>query len=229
MKEHNYTKFSIRLQEDIKVISNSIAYTRFLLNAITEIGKKDTGKEIIKKFPVLSMMKRSFYYQSIIEIHKLFNDNDVYSLPKLLNELINSYKRITWFNPLNVIEINELKEGLCTGTIHSNFIKVKTIRDEYLAHNKRKPANVKITLDELEVLQKKAEEISNQIGNALYGTSTGYDIQDDSSLSGIIYQLNTYDKFQDIIFNARNEQKDFIDINDLYGILRGGNTRPRLV
>jgi hypothetical protein len=223
MQEHNYTKFSIGLQEDIKIISNSIAYTRFLLVAISEISKKDTGKKMIQKFPVLSMMNRAFYYQSIIEIHKLFNDDDVYSLPKLLNELINSYRRITWFNPLKLKDIRELKESLLIGTIHAHFIKVKTIRDEYLAHNKRKPENVKITLEELELLQKKAEEVSNLIGNALYGTSTGYDIQNDNSLSGIIHQLNAYDKFRNIIFDARKEQKDSINTKDLFTVLRGEN------
>jgi hypothetical protein len=78
-RKPNYTKFSQVLHADIKTISNSISYIRFLLNAISEIVKTDRGKKLTPNYAVLSMMRRSFFYQAIIEIHKIFNEEDVLS------------------------------------------------------------------------------------------------------------------------------------------------------
>ncbi|MDA3907010.1 MAG: hypothetical protein PF484_13140 [Bacteroidales bacterium] len=216
-----YTKFSIGLQEDIKTISNSLTYIRFLLNAISEIAETERGRKLMVNYSILSMMKQAFFYQAIIETHKLFNKKDVLNLPKLLNEMINGHKRIVWYSPLKKKDVEELKEDLLQAEIQEAFIKVKTIRDDYLAHNNRQPEDVNITLDDMEILQKKAEELSNKLGNALYGTSTAYDLQDENSLPGLFYQIEAFQKFREMISSARKDAIPNIETSILYDVLKG--------
>jgi hypothetical protein len=126
-----------------------------------------------------------------------------------------------WFNPLALEDIEDLKANLFLEDVQPAFSKVKTIRDEYLAHNNRQPEEVNFTLDDLEILQKKAEELSNIIGNALYGTSTAYDLQDDISLPSMFYQMEAFQKFRELISAARKCALPAIETKLLYDILRG--------
>jgi len=215
----DYNKFSIEKQKEIKNISNTIIYTRFLINGIKEINANyKKVKSAVKDFPAFGLMQRAFYFQVMVEMNKLFDNNESLCISKYINELVNNYRRIVWFNNLLVEELREMQLNIENHKEY--FEKIKNIRDEHLAHSDKNRKKISVHIDELDTLQKLVEDISNKIGNALYGTSTGYDHHGNGSLNGIFNRLTAFDQLRDMIFEANKNIKDSISTDKLLDIVR---------
>lgn len=216
-----YNPISIDYQEYAKKVADQIAYSRFLLNTIIEIYSSANTKNKVLKFPILSMMEKAFNFQYLVTINKIFDCNDFLSFKKLLNKLINDYKQITWYEKIDKKQLYFINDQLLDKTIKNINERVKKIRDQRLSHSDENPDDVTLKLEELEVLQEKAESIINIIRNYLCGISTTFDLQSENSLSGIIHRITAYEYFNHIIFDAKENLKNEIETEELYKILRG--------
>ena len=172
-KEPNYTAFSIEQHKEVKRISNFLVYNHFLVDAIKDFAKHGKAKELAKDHSALALMNRAFYFQSVVETCKIYNADDGYSLIKFINTLINNHKRIVWYLDLSVDDLRGIIKDLGSSEYSEAYDRIKIIRDEHLAHTDRSAKYGVVKLDDLSLLQGKAEKTINKLGNALYGTSTG--------------------------------------------------------
>ncbi len=219
-KEPDYSRFSIKLQEDIKSVSDAISYNRYAINILNELKDNVLSIEMQKRYLLFPILWQALYYRTIVEMHKIFNEKDTFSLPKIINKLINNYNRITWFNKPAKKELNRLKKSLTDSPIIKTVEKVKIIRDQYLAHKDRNPEKTVLALDEINFLQEFSEKLSNTIGNFLYGTSTGYVIQEKHLISGILLKLKAFDKMRELVLTSHKNSDKQIETEELLDLIR---------
>ncbi len=219
-KEPDYSRFSIKLQEDIKSVSDAISYNRYAINILSELKDNVLSIEMQKRYLLFPILRQALYYRTIVEMHKVFNEKDTFSLPKIINKLINNYNRITWFSKPAKKELNRLKKSLTDSPIIKTVEKVKIIRDQYLAHKDRNPEKTVLALDEINFLQEFSEKLSNTIGNFLYGTSTGYVIQEKHLISGILLKLKAFDKMRELVLTSHKNSDKQIETEELLDLIR---------
>lgn len=245
-EEPSYTKFSQELHKDIERISEKLIYNRFLLNSLIELNNNASESNIYKQYPVFTFIKQAFYYQAILETYKLYNPKEGYNLPKLINILTNNFKRITWYTPSFNIDVEVLdnkqkkekerlireqirrllknsEEDLFTKDTVTIFGKIKIIRNNYLGHNNKVQKKVTVTLEELLFLQEIAEKVSNKLGNALYGTSTGYFMQDNDMVTGVLLRLRVFEEIRQFVLQTEGRGEENIKTKTLLEMVRFRN------
>jgi len=231
----DYNGISLEMQKEHKIISNIIANNRFLFNALKEINKTDNGIKIAHEYAIFSMINNAFYFQFIVVISKIFNNNETYSLYKFINKLKNDFRNIQWYESIfddedlgeitytrkiSKEDLNKLNEDILEGNLQETYLKFKIIRDEYLAHSDRNPTKATLHLDELDKLQNHSEEVINKLGNVLYGTSTAFMPQDNSSLELLLKKLTAFDQIRDIVNNANTKNQELVKTDHLLDIIR---------
>ncbi len=241
MSKPVYTKFSKELHKDLKKISEKLIYNRFLLNSLSELNESFSGSKVYEQYPILAFLKQAFYYQTILETYKLYNPKEGYSIPKFIEILTNNFRRITWF-PLVKIDdkldkkqkkkqkreiknhikdlLESKKNELTTERAKDILARIELIRDKYLAHNDKNQKRVTVSLEELLYLQEIAEETSNELGDVLSGTSTGYAHQQKDMATSVLLRLRVFEEIRQLVLKAEGQGDENIKTSTLLEMVR---------
>ena len=178
----DYDALNLDLHDKHEKIYGIIATNRLVINAINDIAKTEEGKSATPKYSIFGLLVNSLYFQLIISSSILFNKNEHQSINKFIGVLSHEHKKIMWKEEISIPDLNILKENLLNGDLNEIYGRLKGIRNQHLAHRDKSPDYNTISIQDLEKLQDRAEELINDLGNSLYGKSTGFKYYHDLSL-----------------------------------------------
>jgi hypothetical protein len=89
---------------------------------------------IRNKYPILGHARVSFVIVIILDLCKLYNKDEKYSLKKLLKIFINDYKKIKFAKQIDKEKILDIFNDLEDENIVATINKLRTLRDNYYAH-----------------------------------------------------------------------------------------------
>ena len=101
----------------------------------------------------------------IIDIHKLVNDKEHYSLNSVLNFAISNWKHISWKHEMSYEKLVHVKSQI-ESLVKEDLQSVKDLRDKYYAHNDKDKNKFKVSLNLKKCWQilGTIQDIYNQIG-----------------------------------------------------------------
>jgi hypothetical protein len=165
----------------------------------------------------------SFWDIAILEVCKLLNPVEKYSLYKVLNIAINNYSKISWKYPIHKKELTDLLARIDQQKYL--FDRLKRIRDNFIAHLDDRKYMDSLVISELRLLIDLSHSVYNKIKMGLTGSEMIWDSQNDTMDMMAIKNLAKFEVLRKHIQVCDLKREKFIPIEDLIYILV--NTRDK--
>ena len=94
---------------------------------------------IANSSPFIRRTRYAYWFITLLELCKLFKENETFSFQKLLNSLCNNFKNSEWNTSQKIHVIKELTNKLRSSDVQIITHKLFQIRDKYYAHSDRNP------------------------------------------------------------------------------------------
>ena len=116
----------------------------------------------------------------VIEILKLFNPNEKYSIRKLLNKMNDAYNNSSWKSLISKTEIENFLSVIDSDNTKDKIERLKKFRNREIAHLDTKIFDDVITFDDMDYLINLGEATLNRILQPLFATdmTTGFNKED---------------------------------------------------
>ena len=134
----------------------------------------------------------------ILDLSKLFDTREKYSLGRLFNKMTQNYNKSEFNNSFPEKNFLELKESINDKGVIISLNKIKTLRDTYYAHLDRTRPNIKeisVNAVEIKVLINTAEKILQTLESGIFGIATGYDLSDAELGYDIFRRVDEWEKY----------------------------------
>lgn len=89
---------------------------------------------VVNRNKFLSRVRVSLWILAVIELSKLCQKQESFSIPKLLNKMFNDFTNAEWNNKISKEEICNLQKEFETPIIEEKIKNLKTVRDKLYAH-----------------------------------------------------------------------------------------------
>jgi hypothetical protein len=209
----------LQIKKKIDGIFPLIAEVDFNVNTLEQFYEDLSSEELLMfdKYQLLSVLRHYLWRASILDLCKLFIEEEKYSFCCLINILVNNYKRVSFKNPLTISEI----KGYYTKTEDFKiYIKhIKEVRDYSIAHKDDKNTFNNLMLYELRVLIDQAKAIFNPIYAALYDSDFIWLLKEDERALSLIRNIAKYESIQVLVFQSDLSKKKEIHTADILNII----------
>jgi len=204
-----------KLNELMKIISSADDY----ISKLEQFSKVLTEKEktLFDKYPLLDIIRFSFWDLAVLEICKLFNPDEKYGLTKILNIIINNYSKIPWKVNLRKKEFTDLikqinqKEYLVE--------RLKRIRDNFIAHLDDRKYVDSLAISELRSLVDLSQTVYKKIELGINDSDMIWDFKNDTLDMKMIKNLFKFEALREYIVTNDFKRVQYISTDDLIKIL----------
>jgi hypothetical protein len=196
----------------------------YLKSDLTSISNKDSKyfKVIVENSPSFYRIYRQCFKLFVIELAKIVDSKEHFSLLKLVDYIISNRKNIIWKN--SEIEISRLKfiREEIKKIEDTHLDDIKTLRDKFYAHTDKDRHKVEsvfsqqIGFEILEKLKKYFEEIALKLNNQHISFSSAK-----SSLTNEMVLLNRYKLIQNFILTNIKERGNIGELQHVRDIMLG--------
>lgn len=216
----NIMKPDLQIKEKINGIYPLIAEIDFNVSTLEQFyGKLSAGEmHMFDKYQLLNMMRSNLWNLSMLDLCKLFLENENYSFNCLINILVNNYSKVTFKKAISLKELKELIEKVKPYEVYIQ--NIKDIRDMKIAHKDSKNNFNTVMLYQLRALINLAQEIFNPIYSALYDSDFIWDFKEDTRELSMIKNLAKYESIFTIVSRADISREIHIKTNDLIRIIK---------
>ena len=209
----------LQVKKKIDGIFPLIAEVDFNLNTLEQFYEDLSQEEILMfdKYDLLSMLRHYLWKGSILDLCKLFIEDEKYSFNCLVNTIVNNYKRVSFKSPLAIKEIVGYYEK--TKDFELYIKHIKEVRDFTLAHKDDKTIFNTPMLYELRALIELAKSIFNPIYAGLYDSTFIWLNKEDTRALGLIRNIAKYESIRTLVFRSDLSKKREIQTADLLNII----------
>jgi hypothetical protein len=209
----------LQVKKKIDGIFPLIAEVDFNVNTLEQFYEDLSSEEILvfDKYELLSILRHYLWKGSILDLCKLFIENEKYSFRRLVNIIVNNYKRVSFKSPLTTKEIFGLYDKTKDFEIYIKH--VKEVRDVSVAHKDDKVVFNNLMLYELRALVELAKAIFNPIYAALYDSDFIWLLKEDKRALSLIKNIAKYESIQKLAFRSDLSKKKDIQTADLIKII----------
>lgn len=209
----------LQIKKKIDGIFPLIAEVDFNVNTLEQFYEDLSSEELLifDKYQLLSVLRHYLWRAAILDLCKLFIENEKYSFSCLINILVNNHKRVSFKSPLPINEIIGYYDKTKEFNIYINHIKEE--RDSSIAHKDDKITFNNLMLYELRVLIDLAKAIFNPIYAALYDSDFIWLLKEDERALSLIKNIAKYESIQMLVFKSDLTRKKEIQTADLLNII----------
>ncbi|MCT8341218.1 hypothetical protein MG296_14220 [Flavobacteriaceae bacterium TK19130] len=158
----------------------------------------------------------------IIDLYKLINPDEDYSINRALNYALSNRKRIDWRREIDLERIIELK-GIASEMTEAYLNKLKNLRNKFYAHNAKDKFkakyNTKPTLEECWLMNEKAQIIFNVLN--LHLRNQQFLISEFSKDPFEIIQVFRFKMIEEFILSKQESNLNELDYYHLRDLIRG--------
>lgn len=208
-------KINQQIKDQVDAIINLIANIDFNISALEQFYKDLTANELLifDKYQLLEFLKISLWNSAILNLCILFNSEEDFGLVKLINTLINNFKRVNFKEKVTIQDLTLLLEQI--NHYNGSIKKLKVVRDKAISHKDHSQEFSAILLSELRVLTDIAQSVFNKIFTSLYSSDFDWDQKYDKHELSLIKNLANFEKLRLTISKAEICKKRAITINEL--------------
>jgi hypothetical protein len=195
-------KIDNQIKEKIDGIYPLIAEIDFNVNTLVQFYEELSSDELLvfDKYILLQVLRHYLWNSSILDLCKLYIDNEKYSFNCLLNILINNHSRVSFKNPLSLDEIQNMADKI--KKFDGYIVKIKDVRDSNIAHKDNKTNYGAVMLHHLKALVTLAKEIFNTLYEDLYDSTFIWLLKEDERAISLISNIAKYEAIRKYVFNA---------------------------
>ena len=184
----DYKKFCMNVKKDykkeIESIINIWAKAKLFYKDSMYLSNPKSDKEsaMISKNKVLNEIRFSLWVLTVLELCKLFDDNDkqCFNLFKFIRKINNDKNKLIFKDKLTSTTIEDWEDKLQSKQTFDTIGKLKNLRDKYYAHSDRKPELLpeELTPDikSIEELLRIGQEIIYDFQGNLFDTDQDFEI-----------------------------------------------------
>jgi hypothetical protein len=207
------------IDNQIESIRDLIANADFKISTLEQFYKDLSAEELLlfDKYELLQFIKINLWNSSILDLCKLFIPKEDFSLFKLLKTSIDKFHLIKFQGIISINDLSQLIDRI--DPFQDRIIKVKKIRDKYIAHKDNKVEFNSLMLYELRSLIDLAQAIFNKIYSGLYDSEFIWDFKHDKQELSMIENLAKYELIRKTIFQADISNKKEIRTSEIAAIL----------
>ena len=208
-----------QILEKLDGILPLIAEIDFNINTLEKFHNKLSYNELkmFENYDLLSILRHYFWKSSILDLCKLFVEDEKYSFNCLLNILENNFKNVIFKSHLSKEEIKEFRESLKKSS--NQIDHIKEVRDINIAHKDNKNPSDPIMLSELSYLITLAKEIFSKIFGTINDSTIIWQLTDDNRALLLIKDIAKYNTIKELVFKTDLSQKREISTRDLLNII----------
>ncbi len=212
-------KIDLQIKEKIEGIYPLIAEIDFNVNTLEQFYEKLSADELLifDKYLLLQVLRHYLWNASILDLSKLYVENEKYSFNYLFNIIINNYKRVSFKNPLSLNDIKCLYDKIKDYEVYIK--KVKDVRDLNIAHKDNKSDFSSIMLYQLKALVGLAKEIFNPLYEALFDSTFIWILKEDDRQLSLVKNIAKYEILKKHIFQTYASKKKEVQTFDLIKII----------
>lgn len=212
-------KPDVQIKEKIDGIYPLIAEIDFNVSTLEQFYVKLSAEELFMfdKYQLLHMLRQNLWNTSMLDLCKLFIENENYSLYCLINIIINQHSRVSFKKSLSLNELIKLRKKI---EPYKYYIQsIKEIRDVKIAHKDSKNDFNTVMLYQLRALVNLSQEIFNPIYDSLYDSEFMWEFKKDTKELSMIKNLAKFESLRKIISIAEITKANHIPTIDLVHIL----------
>jgi hypothetical protein len=212
-------KIEDQLLEKQSELFKIIAFADEIISKLEQFSKilTENEKALFDKYALFDLARFSFWDVAILEVCKLYNPEEKYSLHKILNIAINNYSKISWKVTFNLKELNDLQS--CIDQQKNLISRLIGIRDHFIAHLDDKQYMDSLVISELRLLLDLSQIVYNKINLGLNGSEMTWDSQNDTSDMNALKNLTKFEALRNHILVNDFKGEKLISIEDLIKIL----------
>ena len=211
------------LEKKLKETTLIFFELKYLKSDLISISNEDSNyfKSIIENSPSFYRIYQNSFKLFIIELAKIFDPREDFSLMKLVDYLISNRKTITWKN--SEIEISRLKtiKYEIENLENSYLQNIKNLRDKFYAHTDKNRSSIELTFTleigwkVLEQLRLYFEEIIAKVNNQRI-IFTVY-----SSLTNEMVLLQRYKLIENLIITKLKDDANIGELQTVHDLILG--------
>jgi hypothetical protein len=209
----------LQIKKKIDGIIPLIAEVDFNINTLEQFYEDLSAEELImfERYQLLSILRHYLWKVSVLDLCKLFIEDEKYSFNCLTNIMINKYRNVSFKNPLTVKEIKDYYNK--TNDFGIYIKQIKEIRDSTIAHKDDKIIYTTLMLYQLRALVELAKGIFNPIYAALYDSDFIWLLKEDKRPLSLIKNISKYESIHKLIFKSNLSKKKEIQTAVLIKII----------
>ena len=213
-------KPDLQIKEKIDGIFPLIAEIDFNVSTLEQFYGNLSANELsmFDKYQLLHMLRHSLWNISMLDLCKLFIENENYSFNCLINIIVNNYSKVTFKKGISIKDLRELNEK--TKPYEGYIQNIKDVRDVKIAHKDNKSLFNTVMLHQLRALIDLAQTIFDPINNALYDSHVIWNFKNDTKEISMIKNLAKYESLRKIVSRAEISKNNHIATIDLIKIIR---------
>ncbi len=173
----------VELRNELNVITSIF----FSIKYLSTDFKYFSDNEVIRKYPtvyndyhfLLNRIWFSITVNLVLNLSKLYDESEKYSIKRLLNKMKNGYKNSELNDYLAANEVNKINDLIENERIEILKSKIKIIRDKFYAHLDRSHQNYKavnLNYTEITELVENIENILKTFELKYFNTTVDYDL-----------------------------------------------------
>lgn len=190
------------LRQEMNVINRLFLTTKYYFLDFKYIHSVKLEMPIVYKtfYFFLERLFHSTCVSLILELSKLFDNREKFSLEKLCNKIRNGYSKsdLSYYQSLS--DFDEMCKAIDHDRISSLLQKLKLTRDEYYAHLDRTRTafeSIQMNSSELEELISIAENFINKIEFKYFGNSAAFDLNKGELGHTLFERLDEWERYRE--------------------------------
>ncbi len=195
-------KLHQQIDDHLSKAENTLLNLSLLTSDLSYLSNCEGNREfkILESYRFFIRIWHGLYLYTILELFKLTDKDEQYSLIKLLNTLRNRYKSITWNNPMLIDDIERIQSELQNIGNLSISTKLKTIRDESIAHMDKVRSDISLQLIEIIKLYDVCCDSFNEIQYCLKGSTNTFEFSGIDKGHSLITHLANYKEIEALVY-----------------------------
>lgn len=190
------------LRDELNVITNIF----FSIKYLSTDFKYFSEQEVIQKYPnvyvdyyfLINRIWFSMTVNLVLNLSKLYDDTEKYSIKKLVNKMLAGYKKSELNLHLTETELISIIDLIENERIEILKSKMKIIRDKFYAHLDRTHQDyitVNLNYTEITELVENIENILKTFESGYFDTTVDYDLTDSELGYNVLERLNERDMY----------------------------------
>jgi len=215
-------KLNQQIEDHLAKAENTLLNLTLLTSDLTYLSNCSGNREfkVLESYRFFIRIWHSLYLYTILELYKLTDDNEQYSLIKLLNTLKNRYKSIQWKNPMSIKEIEHLHSELQNAGNSAIATKLKTLRDESIAHMDKSISDISLEIKEILTLFEVCCDTFNRIQYCLMDSTVLFEFSGFDKGHLLITHLANYKEIEALVYENHGQGKPHTSTEEVLKIIR---------